>query len=89
MLFIYFHFKATARINIADNKKKTLAGAVGVFASIVLDIFFKKKIVFVSATVRPILLVAKNKGLLALLLMIFSCLHRHTTVKILPLNMKR
>ena len=32
-----------ARINTADNKKKnTLAGAVGVFASIVLDILFKK-----------------------------------------------
>ena len=52
-------FQAAARINTADNKKQTLVGAVGVFASIVLDILFKKNIVFVSATVRPILLVEK------------------------------
>ena len=37
----------------------------------------------------PILLVEKNKGNLALLLMIFPCLHRHTTVKTLPLNITR
>ena len=43
-----------------DNKKQILAGAVGVFAPIVLDFFLKKNIVFVSATVRPILLVEKN-----------------------------
>ena len=89
MLFITFIFKATARINTADNKKQTLAGAVGVFTSIVLDIYFLNNIVFVSATVRPIPLVEKNKGHLALLLMIFPCLHRHTTVKTLPLNMTR
>ena len=35
-------FKAAARIDTADNKKQTLVGAVGVFASIVLDILLKK-----------------------------------------------
>ena len=38
ILLIYLYFKARARINTADNKKK-LAGAVSVFASIVLDNF--------------------------------------------------
>ena len=36
MLLIYLYFKARARINAADNKKK-LAGAESVFASNVLD----------------------------------------------------
>ena len=59
--FIYFYFKAKAKINTTDNQKQTLAGAVGVFASIVLTIFFFffENNFFVSTTVRPILLVEK------------------------------
>ena len=77
-----------ARINTADNKKQTLAGAVGVFASIVLFIFLKKYC-FCKCYSVPHSTGGKNKGNMALLLMIFPCLHRHTTVKTLPLNMTR
>ena len=40
ILFIYFHLKAKARINTAKIKQQTFAGAVGVFASIAVAIFF-------------------------------------------------
>ena len=75
MLFIYFQFKATATIYTADNKKNTHRSCKSLCFNCSTYFFLKYR--FCNRYRAPHSAGGKNKGHLALLLMIFPCRHRH------------
>ena len=72
MLFIYFHFQATARINTTDNKKTNTRRSCRSLCFNCSWYFFLKKYRFCKRYSAPHSTGGKNKGYLAMLLMIFS-----------------